>query len=135
MGASWLSSLSEYREVLGVVGSLIVVSLAWSYRRRWLSSQREVLRLTLVVQEKAMEVAELTHEADYWRGLVKWQQEHRDREPTTEELDAIWQRITEQARYTFPLNLPIGTLAHPIVTPNGDKAWASTISDLIGGRE
>ena len=77
--------------------------------------------------ESKQSCKELAHEADYWRGLVKWKDEHTDRSPTQEECDLMWERIVAQKpQFVIP---PAATV---VVTPLGHLAHYATLDELTG---
>jgi hypothetical protein len=88
--------------------------------RGWRVAQdgwRDALALGAKEARVAVEVRdELIAEANYWRGLVTWKNEHPDRSPTQEELDLMWDRIVaKQRQYSATPSVVIafdGQLAH-----------------------
>jgi hypothetical protein len=75
--------------------------------------------------EEQQKCKEMTYEADYWRGLVAWKESHADRDPTTEELDAMWLDVTTRKPFT-PWAF---TAAAPLQTKDGRATW-STLASL-----
>lgn len=57
-------------------------------------------------------------DADYYRSLLGW-------------LNKSGKPPVKNPPYSYPLSLPIGTRANPVVSPLGHPAYASTITDLL----
>lgn len=120
----WLSHSTALGGVVALLVCLgLTIRLAASYRRRANAWNAKAADLATDLLEEKQKCKEMTHEADYWRGLVKWKQEHTDRDPVPEEMDAMWENIVAQK--------PQFVAPHPVTfTPLGEIATYSTLDDL-----